>query len=451
MAPAAATSTAALLWAIFFSLTAYTLSASAQTYWQLAPISLYGQLLFFLSAVSAFALLLLLALALYARDPTILLPHSDPQQRRLFCFTLCPCACPRARARARAPAAPLPPFSLPLRWAALTQTELLLLLGLNNASASLLQWYANPPARQPPLISALVPTLQAFFAVPLARHALGDARPFLRGGGWLPCASALCVCLGVAVSVAPSAAAPPSAPAQEPGADVLAWTLLNALSQVPSAMALVGAQAYLLRAGAMRRGAPPLRRAIALARFVLYNQVGVGLAVGACAWLDLLPWFGSSTPSTWWSGLRFSFACSLGLAGSDAACPPSTPLYAALTVLPYALYLGGIALVAGSSAVFGNVLETAQSALQALVWLVPGVNPAPQDTPLWSALGSFALMVGGVGLLRAWEAGQSEPAVTAEGLEPVGEGAEWAGEEGGEGGEGGGRGGGEDSSALLLQ
>ena len=427
--------TASILPAVLLAIAAYTLSASAQTYWQLAPLSYYGQLLFFLAAVSTAAFAFLACLAAYLSDASVLLPHSSPAQRRAFCFTCCP-----SRTPAAAPAAaPLPhPYSaLPaLRWTHLTQTELLLLLGANNAVASLLQWYSNPPSREPPLVNGLVPTLQALLAVPLARHALGDRRKFLRGGGWLPALAAACIVLGVAVSVVPAAtAATAAAPAPaasggappEPSADVLLWTLLNVASQLPSAMALVGAQAYLLRAGAMERGAPPARRAVALTRFVLFNQAGVGLVTGLCWWLDVLPWFGSSSPGSWWSGLRFSFACSLG-AGGDA-CPPRTALYAALTVLPYGFYLAGIAAVSGASAVTSNALEVGQSALQTCVWLVPGVNPAPAATPLWSALLSCALTLGGVALLRLWEARQGDPAVTAEGLLPVGEPeARWYGE-----------------------
>ena len=433
-------STPSLLLATAFALAAYTVSVSFQTYWQLAPISLYGQLLFLLAAVSVAALLMLAGLALYLRDATILLPHSDPAQRRIFCFTCCHCC---RGSRSRSPGQQLlapPPLPLPppaLTWACLSQTEVLLLLGANNAVASLLQWYSNPPTREPPLIGALVPTLQAFFAVPLSAYCLGDQRRFLRGGGWLPYLSALCLFGGVAASLAAPASAAPT-PAAERPSDVLLWTLLNVLSQVPSAMALVGAQAYLLRAGAMEPGAPPLRRTVALARFVVYNQAGVGLVVGACWWLDVLPWFGSSSLGTWWSGLRFSLACSLGWAGSGSSsqCPPATPLYAALAVLPYPLYLAGIAYVSGVSAVYGNALEVGQGAVQTAVWLLPGLNPAPAGTPLWAALLGLGLTLAGVGLLRVWEAQQQEPGFAGAGLQPVGEEAQWyrgAGREGGGG------------------
>ena len=449
-----ASSAASIAPAVFFAIVAYTLSVSAQTYWQLAPLSYYGQLIFLIGAVAAAALLFLACLALYLGDASILLPHSSPAQRRIFCFTCCPARAAAAAVAAAAPPLPHPYAALPsLRWTHLSQSELLLLLGVNNAIASLLQWYSNPPDREPPLVNGLVPTLQALFAVPLARHALGDQRKFLRGGGWLPALAALSIVAGVAVSVAPAAAAAAAAAApaaaaaaQESSTDVLLWTLLNVASQVPSAMALVGAQAYLLRAGAMEAGAPPARRAVALARFVLYNQAGVGLVTGLCWWLDILPWFGSSSLDSWWRGLRFSIACSLG-AGGAGACPPRTSLYAALTVLPYAFYLAGIAAVSGASAVFGNALEVGQSALQTLVWLVPGVNPAPAATPLWSALASAALTLGGVALLRAWEGAQAQPAVTAEGLAPVGEPeARWYGCSSGSGG-GGGE---EEQGAALL-
>ena len=82
----------------------------------------------------------------------------------------------------------------------------------------------------------------------------------------------------------------------------------------------------------------------------------------------MLPWFGSSaTPAQFAAGISFSVRCSLlGAAAAGpppvaapagAACSPSTPLFAALSILPYGAYLAGTALVSQDSGVFGNAIQ----------------------------------------------------------------------------------------------
>jgi len=264
------------------------------------------------------------------------------------------------------------------------------------------------------------------FAVPLAYYCLGDKRDFFRKSP-LPLLATLAVVLGVVVSILPSQQQQQQQQASESGKNVILWTLINVLSQAPSAMALVGCQAYLLRSGVMEEGAGSLRRIVFVSRFVLFNQCGVAVLVFLCWWLDILPWFGSGeSVQGWWAGVKFSFSCTLGFEPHAPTCPPYTPMWALLTVIPYGVYLGGISIVSSSSAVFGNVLEVAQSALQTLFWLIPGTNPAPSSTPLWSALTSSALTLLGVSLFRVWEVRQPEgEMVTLEGLQPVGDSALW--------------------------
>lgn len=421
------------MWVVFFSavasMVAYTMSSSAQAYWQLADISLWGQLTTFLGAMSTLSFIWLVLLSIYLRDAKILTPHNDSAQRRLFCCTLCPPQKRGSALREGGAIEPLPFTLFPLRWTNVSQTELLFLLGLNNASASLLQWYCSPPSREPPLINGLVPCLQPIFAVPLAYYCLGDKRDFFRKSP-LPLLATLCVILGVVVSVIPSQQQQQQQPSSgsESGENVILWTLVNVMSQAPSAMALVGCQAYLLRSGVMEESAGPWRRIVFVSRFVFFNQCGVAVLVFLCWWLDIIPWFGSGeSVQGWWTGVQFSFKCTLGLEPhAPTTCPPYTPMWALLTVLPYGIYLGGISLVSASSAVFGNVLEVAQSALQTLFWLIPGTNPAPNATPLWSALTSSALTLLGVSLFRVWELRQPEgEMITLDGLQPCGDSAPW--------------------------
>ena len=76
---------------ILLAIVPYTVSLVAQTYWQQADISLYGQFIFFLVAVSLLSGVFLLCLGLYVKDLFVLLPATSIAQRRVFCFTCCPC------------------------------------------------------------------------------------------------------------------------------------------------------------------------------------------------------------------------------------------------------------------------------------------------------------------------------------------------------------------------
>lgn len=107
---------------------------------------------------------------------------------------------------------------------------------------------------------------------------------------------------------------------------------------------------------------------ITLSALVTFEQVFVGLLTASLFWVDIVPWFGSSHGlEEFYEGLGFSFRCSL--LGASAAGPPpqgsapgsacgaQTPLWAALSILPYGAYLAGNALVSQDSGVFANVVQ----------------------------------------------------------------------------------------------
>lgn len=59
-----------------------------------------------------------------------------------------------------------------------------------------------------------------------------------------------------------------------------------------------------------------------------------------------------------------------------------------------------------------------------VVWLIPGVNPAPTSTPLWAVLPALALAVGGTIVYKRWElaveaAGAGVAGADVPGLQPV--------------------------------
>ena len=404
------------------SVVAYTAATAAQTYWLIASISLLGSLLLFLTGMTIVSFILLSLLAMFCRDVRILLPHHDVAQRRLFCCTLC--------GGTRGKGVPVPPFltdeSLPpphtsaitwpqrLTWVALTQTEVLFLMGVNNGAAAILQWYATPPTRQPPLIAALLPSLALLAAPPLSQFALGDARVFLSP---TPLAAFALILAALVVSLLPAALAGGGLAGSESSTDVLAWTFLNCISQIPSAMAFVGSQAYLARAGAHAAGAGGQKALlVGVGRFVAYNQLAVTILTLSMFWVDVVPWFGSEHSFGELSnGVLFSVQCSvLGPSGTTArpppgagttadACPARTPLWALLALAPYALYLGGSALVSLDSAVFSNVLSITQGAAIALFFFIPGTNPAPSATPAWSVILALLLSTAGMALYKTWE------------------------------------------------
>jgi hypothetical protein len=399
---------------------AYTVSNVAQVYWlNNSSMSLYGQFIFFLCAVSISSLTLLAVHALRVRDVRILLPDHDERQRRLFFCTLCRSRPATALTDAlllddsalAPPQAPLPPFAF--RFAAMTQTELLFLMGLSNAAASILQWYSTPPTREPPLLNSVIPCLAVVFSVPLSKVWLADRKKY---GTVAPLLSFFAIALGCVVSLLPATLAGDALGGGESQRDLFLWTLVNIASQLPSAGSLVLIQAYLMRSDALAAASGADAAALvtnkitSVLRFVLYNQMGVAFGIACLWWLDIVPWFGSEDLASLRDGVSFAFSCSLGLSSSPS-CAPLVPLWALLGVAPYTVYLSCIALIAADSAVFGNVVQVVQTILQSSFFLIPGTNPNAAATPVWSTLVSVALSIGGVAYYKVWESAQGDDAI----------------------------------------
>jgi len=398
-----------------------------------------GQFIFFLFFLALLSWAQLCALAAWRRDARVLYPHHDAMQRRVFCCgTLCaPRRAPAPLSEALPGKPPLlglngdgiaraPPtllFSLAF-FSRFSDAELYFLLGLNNGFAALLQWYATPPSRTPPLLNSIIPTLAIFFCIPLSKWMMGDTRTFFAP---LPALSLAAIVAGLIAALLPSALAGGGSSGgggggEAPG-DVFAWALINVVSQLPSAGALIGIQALLLRNPAAER--------LTIARFLAYNQVGVAVLLVLSFWVDFLPWFGTpgSAPGKLGAAVAGAFRCSLlGPVGGDAGCPPMTPLWALLGLVPYLAYLAAMGVVSQDSAVYGNVISCVQAVVQSAYFLIPGTNPDAQATPVWSTLLGVALSVGGVALYKRWEIAEEKRAAAR-----GGEGAARAGgEEGAE-------------------
>lgn len=140
------------------AISGYTVSIVSMVYWLSAPLSLYGRLLYMILGISVMALCMLVGIAYLYSDPRILLTHHSRSGRRLFCCTLCASASEEEPTmensdadesdRGREPSN-RGVFPCPLRWDRLSQTEVMLLLGINNDVLSLLSvrglsacWYS---------------------------------------------------------------------------------------------------------------------------------------------------------------------------------------------------------------------------------------------------------------------------------------------------------------------
>jgi hypothetical protein len=88
-----------------------------------------------------------------------------------------------------------------------------------------------------------------------------------------PLLSVFLILASTIVSLLPTILAGSGISGSESATNIFAWTVLNAASQVPSAMAQIAAQAYLMRAGALLPGPVGSRAsAVGVFRFVFYNQ-----------------------------------------------------------------------------------------------------------------------------------------------------------------------------------
>jgi hypothetical protein len=423
----------------------YTTSNVGQTYWLVTGtgISLYGQFIFFLCSLVIVSFIILSLHAFREGDIQILLPDHELEERRFFFCILC------SNTRSNKKRYELEDnidevfiikkkneekeevkeekhdlidgdsyFSLntknesvfintktlpfALTWSRISQCELLFLMGLCNAFASILQWYSTPPNREPPLLNSIIPSLAVVFSVPLSKYILGDKKIYL---SIAPICAFISITLGLIVGLIPTfLAGSTGLGGSESSQDIFLWTCVNVISQIPSAASLVFAQSFILRAS--RAGD---KKSTAVLRYVAYNQLGVAVGVLFMWFLDIIPWFGSGeTLQEMASEIQFAFSCSI--LGSEAGngCTSIVPIWAALGVLPYPAYLSSVAALSSESAVFGNIVLVAQATIQSIFFLIPGTNPDGSATPLWSTLISVFLAIGGVALYKLWEMKQDD-------------------------------------------
>jgi len=349
-------------------------------YFTAAPLSLWGLLVFSVAGLWVLSASLLAALAWHHHDWTVWAIADAPEQRALL-----------RRHRGR-----------------LTLAQTMVLVSCANAFAAVTQWYATPPSRTPPLVQSVVNSLITIVAAPASTLLLGDRKRYC---SWQPALGVALVLLSAAVALLPGVLAAGSA--AQFGSGSGAWSIYYAACTVPQAFAICGGQFFMIRSGALQPGATPRDRQLVVARMLFYNQGWVLVLLGVFFWVDLLPWFGSSSSLTdFATGAAFSFQCSLlgpdgvsAAVGDPASCPQSTPIFAAGFLGTYLLLLVCQALLSVESAIFNTMVLFLSTAFVSLFWLLPGVNPNAVNTPAWSVLTSLALALAGVAVWKRWELG----------------------------------------------
>lgn len=158
-------------------------------------------------------------------------------------------------------------------------------------------------------------------------------------------------------------------------------------------------------------------------RMLFYGSLFQLLAMLSFFWVDLMPFFGYAASvaapgetllKASWQSTAFTLLCSF--AGPSAAslvsvdglaqppsCSSSAPLYAYAFLAAYTVsYLGG-ALLNQESSAFTMLVFSLTTVATTAFWLIPGLNPHAEHTPLWSVLTSLLLCLLGVWLWRSWE------------------------------------------------
>jgi hypothetical protein len=371
-------------------------------FWTNAPISAYGILLLCgLSFATIFGLALL-TFAFLTGDASALRVSDDPAERGLFVSPWREDG--KGGSRATAAGASARRFQL-------THLQILACVGFLNSLNGWLIVYASPSTRTPPLIQAVLQNAGVLFSVPFSKLMLGDRKRYCSSA---PLGAALLILSSVGVSLAPSLiAASNGGDAGGTGslssASSIAWCLIYLAGLAPGAGYNVCQQLFFCRSGALEPTLTGREQARTTLRALFYSNVFQAVSYILCFWIDLLPWFGtSSSVSDLVTSTAFSLACSVvgpGVAQlvSSDSCPSSTPVWGWAFIAAYAFsYVGG-AVLNRESATFNMLVLVVVTMTTAAFWLIPGTNPNPSSTPLWSVLTSLALSLLGTTLWKVWE------------------------------------------------
>ena len=358
-------------------------------YWTNSPISFYGILLL---CGCSFAIIFGIALFFYAliyQDFSALYVSDDPIERKFFGNPF------RKNGTFR-----------------LTQAQVVCLVGFLNSLNGWLIVYASPSDRTPPLIQAVLQNAGVLFSVPFSKIFLQDRKPYC---SILPGFAAILILSSVVVSLLPSLISSNNGTSGLNSATAIAWCLIYFAGLAPGAGYNVCQQLYFLRADMLSPDISPRTQARGTLRALFYGNLAQAISYLLFFWIDLLPWFGeTSSLDTFRQDTAFSLACSVGGPSlssylSNKECQNSTQLWAWVFILGYAISYVGASVLNRESATFNMLVLVVVTMTTAAFWLIPGTNPNPSNTPLWSVLTSLGLSIVGTIIWKYWENGTMPP------------------------------------------
>jgi hypothetical protein len=289
-----------------------------------------------------------------------------------------------------------------------TMMQLTFVIGLLGTANSMMNVYASPPNRTPPLVQTVLLNAGVLFAVPLSKCFLGDKKVYLSRK---PIAAAFLIMSSVTISLLPSIlfanAGPPPVGAEDPSTDhpfvapdkggtginPLLWSLVYLFSNLPWAADCIVEQAFLLRAGAHDDDMPASELATVTLRLLFWQALWQVVIIWLVFYIDLLPWFGfSHTFDEFRKNTVQGIVCSIvgGELASKASglpvslCTNYAPAFAVGMAAGYVISYIADAVLIRVSASLSMLNYVLIAAVTSGVWLIPGVNPAPANTPLWS-------------------------------------------------------------------
>jgi hypothetical protein len=345
-------------------------------YWLNTDISSYGVSIvsntYFLFAFWA----LLLGHAVYYRDWGILQVATAPEERRLF-----------AR-----------PVKQKDGWQ-LTQAQLVVIIGFLFTWMSIQFTYGSPPSRTPPLVQSVLLNMSVLVAIPVSKWLLRDNKKYF---SWAPITAGCLIMAGVVVSLLPTLMSDLSGQFTG-GSRTLIWCLFYAMGNIPWALESVVEQAYLIRAGLLEDDVTWKDTQIGCVRMLAWAGVWQLVFTFTFFWTDFLPFFGlSSTPAQFWTHTTSAIACSFGgpswvtkIGGDPSTCGPYAPWFALASSAGYVIAYMSDAVLNRDSATFSILNYVLISCSVAVFFLIPGLNPNPTNTPIWSVVTSVVLSVAG--------------------------------------------------------
>ena len=356
-------------------------------YWNVVPLNLLACILFEDAVFCIVFVLVMLIWALRARDYSLLLPAADPAENALFV--------------------------LPRRGRQITLHQLVVCTGLLNTMWAILGLYASPGYRTPPLIQGILMNGSVLFVVPFSKALLGDRKHYFSP---VPLFAGACIAIAAIVSLTPLIQSGQTAGS----ASSLGWIVVYVVSLIPGALEGVLEQMYLIRSHALRPHGPGVGESqywLPIVRLLMWTSIWQLLFAAAFFFVDFTPWFGTSVdPLDFRNQFAATWYCSLGLfdwANEDGArtssgtigvgCDWKSPLSAWGASIGFVVsYVGGAALNR-ESATFSYLTYVLVTCITSAVFLIPGANPYPAYTPVWSVLTSLALSVLGLVSWKSWE------------------------------------------------